>query len=73
MANNSNGVMKALVAIVDASSAGIPDFGTPLVVTQVTEKLNNMVLSPPVARGLNCEEQSALTKDAKCIREGIHL
>lgn len=73
IADNCKGVMKALVAIVDASSAGIPDFGTPLVVTQVTDRLGSMILSLPIARGLNCEEQSALAKDAKCIPEGLHL
>lgn len=70
---NSEGVMKALVAIVDASSADIPDFGAPLVVTQVTDRLSGMVWSSSVARGLNCEEQSTSTKDAKRITESLHL
>lgn len=73
MADNCRGVMKALVAIVDASSVGIPDFGTPSVVTQVTDRLSSMVLSSPIARGLNFEETSALAKDAKRIPEGLHL
>lgn len=73
MAENCKGVMKALIAIVDASSTGIPDLGTPLVATQVTDRLCSIVLSSPIARGLNCEEQSALTKDPKRIPEGLHL
>lgn len=73
MTDNCKGIMKALVAIVDASSAGIPDFGTPLVVTQITDRLSSMILSSPITRGLNCEEQAAVTKDAKYIPEGLQL
>ncbi len=42
-AENHTGDMEALLAIVDAGSSGIPDYGTPLVIIQVTEIFEKML------------------------------
>lgn len=73
MTDNGKGMMEALIAIVDASSVGISDSGTQLVVMQVTDRFSSILMSTLTVRGLPRVAERSLGKNAGDISECSHL